>query len=289
MKNSLLLGMVLLFSAACPAFSQGGASVPDPTGKGTMSANAALIAARAATKEKRYADSEALMLKLTATSPEMILSWVELGLAQMGLKKYPEAEQSFKVALGIDPASLRKSHSGDFYQAPDTKGVVAPSATRTSADTLGETVSTAENRTPEIKGVSYASLGEVYIRTGKIAEAKAAFDSAVSALPAQAALYRRNETIFFFQTGNSDAQLAAAEQAIAVDPSRAMLYYFKGQAMVSKATVDPQTQKMILPPGCAEAYQKYLDLEPNGQFANEAKGVLTGAGLPLKAATSKHI
>jgi tetratricopeptide (TPR) repeat protein len=287
MKNCLLLGLALMLSAACPAYSQGGSPATDTGGKGTMSANAALVAARAATKEKRYADSEALMLKLTSSSPEMILSWVELGLAQMGLKKYPEAEKSFKVALGIDSASLRREHSGDFYQGPDTKGIVAPTATRTSADTLGETVSTAENRTPEIKAVSYASLGEIYVRAGKTAEAQAAFDSAVNALPGQAALYRRNETIFFFQVGNPDAQLKAAEQAIAVDPSRAMLYYFKGQALVSRATMDPQSQKMTLPPGCAEAYQKYLELEPNGQFANDARGVLTGAGLPLKAGNHK--
>ena len=287
MKSCLLLALALLFSAACPAWSQGGTPAPDTGGKGTLSANAALIAARAATKDKRYADSEALMLKLTASSPQMILSWVELGLAQMGLKKYPEAEKSFKVALGIDPASLKLAHSGDFYQAPDAKGIVAPTATRSSADTLSVTVSNAESRTPDIKGVSYASLGEIYIRTGRIAEAQAAFDSAVNAFPGQAALYRRNETIFFFQIGNPDAQLKAAEQAIAVDPSRAMLYYFKGQALVSKAAMDPQTQKMTLPPGCAEAYQKYLEVEPNGQFANDAKGVLTGAGLPLKAGNHK--
>jgi len=227
------------------------------------------------------------MLKVTSSSPELILAWVELGLAELGLKKYPEAENSFKVALGIDPASLKLAHSEDFYQAPDAKGIVAPTATRSSAGTLGGTVSSAENRTPEIKGVSYASLGEIYIRTGRIAEAQEAFDTAVNAFPSQAALYRRNETIFFFQVGSSDAQLKAAEQAIAVDPSRAMLYYFKGQALVSKATLDPQTQKMTLPPGCAEAYQKYLELEPNGQFANDAKGVLTGAGLPLKAGNRK--
>jgi len=31
---------------------------------------------------------------------------------------------------------------------------------------------------------------------------------------------------------------------------------------------------MILPPGCAEAYQKYLQLDPKGQFSADAKGVL---------------
>jgi len=51
------------------------------------------------------------------------------------------------------------------------------------------------------------------------------------------------------------------------------------QAMVGKATSDAKTGKIILPPGCAEAYQKYLQLEPNGQFSADAKGVLAAAGI----------
>ncbi|SRR5579871_5645067 len=106
--------------------------------------------------------------------------------------------------------------------------------------------------------------------------------AAVKDNPTEAALYRRNETIFFFKTGDADDQLAAADQAIAIDPTRAMLYYFKGQALVSKAAVDAKTQKIILPPGCVEAYQKYLQLEPNGPYSADAKGVLAAAGVPLK-------
>jgi len=48
---------------------------------------------------------------------------------------------------------------------------------------------------------------------------------------------------------------------------------------VGKATSDPKTGEVILPPGCAEAYQKYLQLEPNGQFSADAKGVLAAAGI----------
>jgi hypothetical protein len=58
--------------------------------------------------------------------------------------------------------------------------------------------------------------------------------------------------------------LAAAEKAIAVDPKRAMLYYFKAQALTSKAAIDSQTQKLVLPRGCVEAYRKYPELEVNG-------------------------
>ena len=78
---------------------------------------------------------------------------------------------------------------------------------------------------------------------------------------------------------SSDAQLAAAEQAIALEPARAANYYFKAQALVGKATVDSKTGKMILPSGCAEAYQKYLQPEPKGPFSADARGVLAAAGL----------
>jgi tetratricopeptide (TPR) repeat protein len=257
---------------------------PLPAGKkDSGSLNATIVAARKATAEKRFADSEALMSKVTQEDPKLVLPWVELGLAQLGLKKYPEAEISFKTALGLDARSLELAHTDDFYQSNNKPGVVAPTATRNARNTVDSTVSNAQSRTPDIKGVSWASLGEIYIHDGKVKEAEEAFDNAVASFPPQAALYRRNETILFFQVGNSEAQFAAAEQAIALDPTRAALYYFKGQALVSKATVDPTTQKMVLPPGCADAYQKYLELDPNGPYSADAKGVLTGAGISLKA------
>jgi tetratricopeptide (TPR) repeat protein len=240
--------------------------------------NAAVVAARTATKDKRYGDAETLMLKVTSSRPELIIPWLELGLAQLGLKKYPEAENSFKSALGIDSKSQQRTHSADFYQQPDSPGAVAPSATRQSRNTMGGAANTGQKRSPDVIGTGYASLGEIYIREGKVAEAQAAFDTAVQSNPNQAALYLGNETIFFFQAGNADAQLAAAEKAIAVDPGRAMPYYFKGQALTSKATIDPQTQRLVLPPGCVEAYRRYLALEPNGQFAADAKGVLAAGG-----------
>lgn len=253
--------------------------------KEAMDVNAALVAARQATKEKRYGDSEDLMRRVTAANPDMVLPWVELGLAQMGLEKYQDAEQSFKLALGIDPRSVAEAHNNDYYQQMDAPGVVAPAATRASRNVAGGTVvNSGEKRTPDVLGTAYASLGEVYIREKRFKEAQAAFDTAVKDYPADAAQYRYNEMVLLFKAGNTDGQLEAANQAIALDPSRAANYYFKGQALVSKATVDSKTGKIALPPGCAEAYQKYLELEPNGPYSADAKGVLAGAGLPQKLA-----
>jgi tetratricopeptide (TPR) repeat protein len=246
--------------------------------KGAERLNSALVQARTATAEGRYADSEALMLAITRDNPALIIPWVELGAAQLGLKKYADAEKSYMTAIGIDPETLDKARSNDFYLQANTQGVVAPSATRTSRNTVSDSVViTSDSRSPEVLGVSWAGLGEVYAHDGRTAEAQAAFDKASKTLPARAAQFRHNEAVVFFTAGKLDEQLAAANQAIALDPARAANYYFKAQALVSKATMDANG-KMVLPPGCAEAYQKYLQLDPKGPYSEDAKGILAAAG-----------
>lgn len=277
----IVVALAVIFACSAPAQGQG---QNNKESGAIENVNAAVVTARAATRDQHYADAEALMLQVTAAKPELVVPWAELGLAQLGLKKYPDAENDFKMALGIDTASLKREHAEDFYQPVDAKGAVAAAATRATGNNVGHTINTGQKRPPELLGPTYASLGEVYIREGKIAEGQAAFDTAVKSYPAEAAHYLRNETILFFQLGNADAQLEAAEKAIALDPTRAILYYFKGQALAGKASIDAKTQKMILPPGCAEAYQKYLELEPAGKFSADAKGVLEAAGVPLKVA-----
>jgi tetratricopeptide (TPR) repeat protein len=237
--------------------------------------NADVIAARAANREKRYADAEAIVLKDTASNPGLIPPWIELGLAQLGLKQYTEAEASFKTALAINPQAP-KSQQDTGFQGQDN-----PNSTHVSRRvTAGSAIASEQTRPPDVIGILDSSLGEVYIRTNRAPEAEAAFDAAAQANPAQAAFYLRNETIFFFQTGNADAQLKAAEKAIAADPTVAVPYYFKGMALVTKATVDP-TGKTVLPPGCTDAYQKYLQLDPNGAYSADAKAILASAGVQV--------
>jgi tetratricopeptide (TPR) repeat protein len=250
-----------------------------PAGKLSVeAANADLKTARAANQEKRYADAETLMARDTALRSDMPYLWIELGQAQMGEKKYDDAEGSFKTALnGGVPQNKATAATQGFYAA-DGKGTH-------SGITISEatTTSGASKRNPEIDGICDSSLGEIYIRQGKVPEAKAAFEDAVKANPAQAPLYYRNEAIFFLQTGNAAEQVTAADKAIAVDPTRAVLYFYKGQGLAAQATVDPKTQKLTLPAGCADALQKYLDLEPSGPYSTDAKGMLAAAGIAVKA------
>lgn len=198
----------------------------------------------------KYNEVEQLMNKDTAAKPDASILWARLGQAEVGLKKYDEAVTAFKKALEIESTSKKPS--------------------------------------PEVQGLAQSGLGEAYARTGKVQEANDAYDAAVKANPAQANFYLKNQAVIFFQQGNSAAQVAAADKAIAADPNPndpnlAVLYYLKGQGLVGNATMgpdpkNPKQQIIILPPGCAEAYQKYLELAPNGPYAADAKGILDQAG-----------
>jgi tetratricopeptide (TPR) repeat protein len=214
----------------------------------------AIITKDPAVKIAKYQDAETIMLRDTAAKPDASTLWAQLGQAQTGLgyaqndtKKYDEAIVSLKKAIDMEAAAKKPS------------GAVQASAE--------------------------SNLGEIYARTGKIPDANAAFDAAAKADPTRAATFLKNEAIIFSQVGNSDAQAAAADEAIKADPKQAIPYYLKAQGLISKATYDTKTGQYTLPPGCAEAYQMYLQLAPNGAYADEVKGVL--AQSTQKATTTK--
>jgi tetratricopeptide (TPR) repeat protein len=188
----------------------------------------------------KYNEIETLMTRDTTVKPEEAILWADLARAQVGLKKYDEAEVTYKKAIALESASKKPK--------------------------------------PEVLGVANAGLGEVYARTGKVPEANAAFDEAAKTDAARAPFYLRNESVIFFQEHNGPAQVAAADEAIKIDPTQALLYYIKGQGLIQNATIDPKTSRIVLPADCTDAYQKYLQLAPTGPYATEVAGILSQAG-----------
>jgi tetratricopeptide (TPR) repeat protein len=188
----------------------------------------------------KYTEIDTLMTKDTGMMPDQSILWTNLARADLGLKKYDAAETNYKKALELEAASKKPK--------------------------------------PEVIGVANAGLGEVYARQGKVPEANAAFDAAAKADPTRASFHLRNEAVIFFQEKNGDAQVAAADEALKIDPNQAILYYIKGQGLIQKATIDPKTNRIVLPADCTEAYQHYLALSPTGPYAVEVKGILDQAG-----------
>ncbi|HUY81825.1 MAG TPA: tetratricopeptide repeat protein [Acidobacteriaceae bacterium] len=206
--------------------------------------NADLKTAREDNNNKNYAAAEELMTRDTALKPDASVLWVELGRAQKGLKKYPDAATSFQKAISVDAAT--KKPNLDIEAAADN------------------------------------SLGEILADIGKVDQAQAAYDAAVKADPKNAAMYYGNEAIMMDRLGKIDATVAAADKAIAANPNSPIPYYLKGKALINHATVD-KAGKIVAPPGCAEAYQKYIELAPNGPFANDAKAILAQLGTKVQS------
>jgi len=206
---------------------------------GASASKADLAAKTAEIKQQMYSDVEQMMQKDSAAKPDASILWTRLGQAQLGLKKYDDAVTSLKKAVEVEGAAKKPN--------------------------------------PQWLALSQAALGEAYARQGKVAEAQAAYDDAAKSDPTSAAANYKNESIVFFQSQNPDAQVAAADKAIAVapeDPKMSIVYYIKGNGLVGKTAEDPATHKLVPPAGCMEAYQKYLQLDPNGQFAGEVKQIM---------------
>jgi tetratricopeptide (TPR) repeat protein len=131
---------------------------------------------------------------------------------------------------------------------------------------------------PTDEAIGYNQMGNTLAKAGKLPESSAAFESAAQLDPKGAGMYYNNQAAILFNNQQNEAALAAAEKAIAIDPTRPDPYFIKGQVLIAKATVDPKTQKIVAPPGCAEAYQKYLELAPDGKQAPAVRDILTGLG-----------
>lgn len=131
---------------------------------------------------------------------------------------------------------------------------------------------------PQDIAVGYNQMGNALAKAGKIDDATAAFENAAKTAPANAGMYYYNEAAIMFNASQNDAALAAAEKAIQADPNRADAYFIKGQVLIAKSTFDNKTQKLVPPPGCVEAYQKYLELSPDGKNAESVKEVLASLG-----------
>jgi tetratricopeptide (TPR) repeat protein len=129
-----------------------------------------------------------------------------------------------------------------------------------------------------IVATDYNQLGNALIATGKTEDAVAAFDNAAKTDPTKAGMYYKNEAAVLFNSNKMDEALAAADKAIAADPAQADPYFIKGQALVTKSSVDPATQKLTPPAGCVEAYQKFLQLAPNDPKVSQVNAVLSSLG-----------
>jgi tetratricopeptide (TPR) repeat protein len=114
----------------------------------------------------------------------------------------------------------------------------------------------------------------------KFDEAQAQLTKAAQVDPPNAGKYYFNLGAVYVNTGNMDPAAAAFKKAIELDPNYAEAYFQYGLSLIAKATID--NGKTNAPPGTAEAFQKYLDLAPNGPNADTAKAMMASMGATVQ-------
>jgi tetratricopeptide (TPR) repeat protein len=219
------------------------------------------LAAAAPTKGDVSADVTDMKQAVDA-KPDTGLLWITYGdtLQAQGDHLAAEDKKASKPALSDDAVVKEYADAADAYK----KGI--------------DTESASKKPSPAEEAASYNQMGNALAKEGKIPDATTAFEGAAKADPTKAGMYYNNEAAIEFNAGQNDAALAAAEKAIATDPNRPDPYFVKGQVLIAKSTFDNKTQKLSAPPGCVEAYQKYLELAPNGAQAPAVREVLQSLG-----------
>lgn len=225
-----------------------------------------------------YDQAIAIMTEATRIAPDQDGVWYRLGVAYMGssntqtdaaekTRRSNEAYSDLKKAIEL--LNRRKSEAQMVNSQPpcNVEGVCKHV----------ETVTTGVITDDHKLAVYYSNLGDAAARLGKNDEAINDFQQAAQIDVADAGTYFFDLGVILRNAARTmDERKQAAEafdKAIAADPKKAAAYYLKGEVLFGLITTDAEG-KPIPPPGAVEALRKYLELQPNGKYAGQAKSFL---------------
>lgn len=226
-----------------------------------------MTAEQKAALEKSLKERQASMAKNKALQDSF-----NTGMTALNAKDYPASVEALNKASELAPkefavwANLATAHEG-----------LAKTKTGAEADPelakAGEAYAKALEIKPDDAGV-HNNYGLLYVKMKKLDEAKSEIVKAATLDPAGAGKYYFNLGAIMVNTGQNDAALDAFQKAVAADPNYANAWYYIGNVLSNKLTMD-KDGKALAPPGMQEALEKYLALQPTGQFADAAKGLLS--------------
>ena len=190
-------------------------------------------------------------------------------------KQYQIAVDSLNKAAEIDATQLAVwSNLAEAY-----KGLAT---TQTGADfdtSMGKCLDAytkALTIKPDDAGI-HNNYALALAKAKKFPEAQAELENAAKLDPPQAGKYFYNLGALEVNAGQSDAAGEAFKKAIQAAPPYADAFYQYGVLLVAQAKIAADG-KITPVDGTVEAFQKYLELAPNGQWAQPSKDMLTTLG-----------
>jgi tetratricopeptide (TPR) repeat protein len=210
---------------------------------------------------------------------------------------FDTAIASLNEANQIDPSrDLIWFKLGDYYRLSAPKQTdpaekqkrldSAVEAYQKAVDLKKATINDKDPNAAKNLAAYYNNLADALNKAHKIDESVKTYEMAAQVDPTAAGQSYFNIGAVYTNAGKVDDAIVAFDKVIAADPTRADAYYWKGVNLIGKETMD-KDNKVIAPPGTAEAFQKYLELQPSGQFAQGAKDMLASIGAPVETSFGK--
>jgi tetratricopeptide (TPR) repeat protein len=216
--------------------------------------------------EKMMKDRQQAMAKNKALNDSF-----NQGMEALKAKQCEQAAQAFVKANELDPKQV--AVWGNMAEA-----FVCLAGQKTGAESEAAMAKglDAYIKTLEIKddAATRNNYALALARAKKFPEAQAELQKAATLDPPNAGRYYYNLGAVLTNINQLEPAGEAFKRAIEADPKYAAAQYQYGLYLVSKAQMSADG-KLTPPPGTKEAFQKYLELEPTGPFADQAKGMLS--------------
>jgi tetratricopeptide (TPR) repeat protein len=119
----------------------------------------------------------------------------------------------------------------------------------------------------------YNNLGNALAKMGKIEDAKAAYTKSAELDPPNAATAWRNFGISLYNVNRLGDAVEPLKKSSELDPKNPQTWYLLGASLVYKMTTKKvgDKEEVQFAPGTIEAYQKAVELDPNGPWGQQAK------------------
>jgi len=196
-----------------------------------------------------------------ATTPKDQQDPVKDQITQAGGTAVTELNQALELEKPDDPnRSIVLSRLGEAYESMGKW--------QDAADTYQKAITLK----PDV-AANYNNLGNDLAKSGKVDEARAAYQKYVDLNPTDAALAWRNFGTVLYNSNRMKESIEPLQKATTLDPKNATAWLLLGIALVNTMEFKTVGDKItpVMQPGTIEAYQHAIDLDPNGPIGAQAK------------------
>ena len=262
------------FDLKASAAQQQTAQAAVAAGTATPEQERGLTKEQKAELEKQAKENAATMAKNKALNDSF-----NAGKEALTAKNYDLAIESFQKGVEMDPnQNVIWANLADAY--------VGQAATKTGADQQAALDKAIEAYTKAIalkpeNPAYHNNYALTLAKAKKFDEAQAELNKAAQLDPPQAGRYYYNLGAVYVNNGQAAAAEVAFKKSIEANPNYADAQFQYATALSAKLSTGADG-KVVAPEGMKDALDKYLELDPMGQFADAAKGMLQMIGATIQ-------